>query len=564
MLVLGYAEATDSNSPAIRVPPFHTGHLGFVPDTPVRVGLVQASLGVPHREVVVTPFKKDPRDLALVTVAMRDQAGVVARLMGAVAALGFNIEVLESSSIKQLHNHSVTLLVQLSAPPGGISSSDQTPTAVRRLYQGYDSVLPVENLACVCLFESIVAHCADVLEWKPPFSPGRRLPEIEIRRYPDVRTLSDFVVQPLKTAGDGKLHAQIDLPNEIANGLQPVVSADGKLEYLLVSDTTTRSLHAFFMQPELARRVFHVGFYHDDVPGALATILALLREAEFNILTSLVRKQQEGRSVWEAVLQYQGDAEVPNGNRRHAHDPIREKEVEWICERIVAAHERSNEEVVKCAIEVAPPKYPARKGKSAVRPVSLSTLLKSSIRSAGQVSHYEPAELLDARLAKLDEEDRSDPDGEAAKALVRLIQRRHEERGRPAVFLSYPSSASPYGNAIWKQMDGRWRLDRYQEPDGEVILERVVAKIEACDYFIGIWHPEGKVKRRTKKISPWMLFEYGVAHAAGKPAIVVHSDMLHKDIWQRIAPGVASPEYSEGSFGETVDLIVDYAEQHFV
>ncbi|MGN6815845.1 MAG: hypothetical protein ACTHK3_07150, partial [Solirubrobacterales bacterium] len=565
LLVLGYAEATDANSPAIRVPPFHTGHLGFVPDTPVCVGLVQGPLGAPHREVVVTPFKKDPRDLVLVTVAMRDQAGVVARLMGAVAALGFNIEVLESSSIKQLHNHSVTLLVQLSAPPGGISSNDETPTAVRRLYQGYDSVLPVENLACVCLFESIVAHCADVLEWRQPFSLGPRLPEIEIRGYPDVRTLSDFVLQPLKTAGDGKLHAQIDLPNEIANGLQPVVSADGKLEYLLVSDTTARSLHAFFMQPALARRVFHVGFYHDDVPGALATILALLREAEFNILTSLVRKQGEGRSVWEAVLQYQGDAEVPNGNRRHAHDPIREKEVKWICERIVAAHEQNSEEVVKCSIDVAPPKYPARKSKRDVQPVSLSTLLKPSIRSSGQVSRYEPAELLKERLAKLEEGDRGDPYGEAAKALVRLIQRRHVEGAdRPTVFLSYPSSASSQGDLVWKQMDGGWRMDRYQKPDGEAILERVIAKIEACDYFIGIWHPEKAVKRRTKKISPWMLFEYGVAHAAGKPAIIVRSDMLHKDIWQRITPGVASPEYSEDNFGETVSLIVDYAEQHFV
>src|SRR3954470_11848707 len=101
MLVLGYTEETDASAPVIQVPPFHTGHLGFVPDTPVRVGLVKESLDVPHREVVVTPFKKDTRELAIVTVAMRDQAGVVSRLVGAVAALGFNIEVLESSSIKQ-------------------------------------------------------------------------------------------------------------------------------------------------------------------------------------------------------------------------------------------------------------------------------------------------------------------------------------------------------------------------------------------------------------------------------------------------------------------------------
>src|SRR6185312_549470 len=246
---------------------------------------------------------------------------------------------------KQLDNHSVTLLVQLSGPPGGRSSEDLTPTPVRRLYQGYDSVFPVENLACMCLFESIVAHCADIIEWNPPVA-DMRLPDIEIRRYPDRRTLSDFVVQPLVAATDKKLHARIDLPSEIANGLRPVVSRDGELEYLLVSDTTTRALHAFFMQPELARKVFHIGFFHDDVPGALATILTLLREAEFNILTSLVRKQQGGRSVWEAVLQYQGDADVPRGDSRRAHDPITAAEIRWICDRIVTAHEQTREEVV--------------------------------------------------------------------------------------------------------------------------------------------------------------------------------------------------------------------------
>jgi acetolactate synthase small subunit len=562
MLVLGYAEATDANAPTIQVPPFHTGHLGFVPGTPVRVGLVKPEPEVPHREVVVTPFKKDTRDLALVTVAMRDRAGVVARLVGAVAALDFNIEVLESSSIKQLHNHSVTLLVQL---PGGASSTETTPTPARRLYQGYDSVLPVDNFACVRLFESIVAHCADIIEWKPPVG-DRRFPEIEIRMYPDARTLSDYVVQPLDVASDRKLHARIDLPNEIANGLRSVVSPEGKLEYLLVSDTTTRALHAFFMQPEHARNVFHVGFFHDDVPGALATILALLREAQFNILTSLVRKQQEGRSVWEAVIQYQGSAKVPNSASRHAHDPIKPQEIEWICDRIVAAHRQASEEIVECAIVVAPPRYPVRKDEQEVEPIELSALLNPSTGGGGAVPRYEPVKLLDERLAKLNDGDPNDQDGEAAKRLVRLIQKRHAEHDRPGVFLSYPHSASVHAEALWARMDGRWRLDRYQEPDGEVILKRVIAKIEGCDYFIGIWHPEGAAcEEETERISPWMLFEYGVAHAARKPAMIVHSDRLHEDVWRRISPGVASPKYSDFGFSpDTVDLIVDYAERNFV
>lgn len=562
MLVLGYASTTDASTPSITIPPFHTGHLGFVPGTPVRIGLVNESDGQ-HREVVVTPFKKDPRDLAVVTVAMRDRAGVVGRLVGAVAALGLNIEVLESSSIKLLYNHSVTLLVDLSGASGSASPGELTPTAARRLYQGYESVFPVGDHACMCLFESIVAHCADIIEWRTV--AGERFPEIEIRSYPDERTLRDFVVKPLVPDADRALHARIDLPNEIANGLRPVVSADGQLEYLLVSDTTTRALHAFFMYPGVARRVFHVGFFHDDVPGALATILALLREAEFNILTSLVRKQQDGRSVWEAVLEYQGEAEIPREEDRHAHDPVTEAEIEWICERLVEAHARTRADAVDCAIDVAPPKYPVRPhGTPPARRVALSELLGPATRGPGLGTRYEPAKLLSRQL-KILRAAQHHGDREAARRLVTLIEKRHAEHGRPGVFVSYPHSAKDHGEMLLDRMDGPWRMDRYQKPDGEVILEQVIAKVEDCDYFIGIWHHEGGTSRgRTKRISPWMLFEYGVAHATGKPAIVVHSDKLHKDIWQRISPGVANPEYSDVTFRDTVDLIVDYCERHFV
>ena len=562
MLVLGYASTTTAKAPSITVPPFHTGHLGFVPDTPVRVGLVNASSEAPHREVVVTPFKKDPRDLALVTVAMRDRAGVVARLVGAVAALELNIEVLESSSIKLLDNHSVTLLVDLSGASAADRPGELTPTAARRMYQGYDSVFPVGDLACMRLFESIVAHCADVIEWRS--IADARFPDIEIRRYPDDRKMREVVVQPLVHDRQRRLHARIRLPDEIANGLRPVVADDGHLEYLLVSDTTTRALHAFFMHPGMAAKVFHVGFFHDDVPGALATILTLLRDAGFNILTSLVRKQQRGRSVWEAVLHYQGADDVPGEGNRRADGPVSQEELDWICERVVIAHRRSRRQAVACSIDVAPPKYPVRRGVPPAGKVSLSAMLDPTMSGPSVAPRYEPAKLLRRRLKALSALP-DHTDAEAARRLVELVMKRQAERGRPRVFLSYPQSARGHGKKLYRRMNGRWLMDRYQKPDGEVILDQVIAKIDDSDYFIGIWHHEGPTgKGRTKRISPWMLFEYGVAHAAGKPAIVVHSDKLHKDIWQRINPGVANPEYIDVHFDDMIELIVDYCERHFV
>ena len=63
---------------------------------------------------------------------------------------------------------------------------------------------------------------------------------------------------------------------------------------------------------------------------------------------------------------------------------------------------------------------------------------------------------------------------------------------------------------------------------------------------------------------PVLSVPLGVAHAAGKKTIVVHSDQLDHAIWHRINAGVANPEYTELKFDETVKLIVDYCERNFV
>jgi hypothetical protein len=172
---------------------------------------------------------------------------------------------------------------------------------------------------------------------------------------------------------------------------------------------------------------------------------------------------------------------------------------------------------------------------------------------------------LDA-LAKVraDDDPKTVRQTKAARNLLKLIRKRRKEHGRPGIFLSYPHVAGDQGQMVFDALNGPWRVERYQKPDGEVILDQVISRIENCDYFIGIWHPDEVSSKPTKNISPWMLFEYGVAHAAGKKTIVVHSDQLDHAIWHRINAGVANPEYTELKFDETVKLIVDFCERNFV
>ena len=570
MLVLGYANSTDATEPSIAVPPFHTGHLGFVPDTPVRISLVATPAAGRHCEVVVTPFEQDFRYLAFVSVTMRDEPGVVGRLIAAVAHLGINIEVQESSSINLLSHHFVSLLVDLSessmsgraefSTPAAIPVS---PTAVQRLYRNYDSVFPVRDLRFVRLFESIVAHCADVIVWKEV--SGEYYPDISIRGYSD-RPLTKSEVQPL-VRGASPLHVTFAVPDGITHRLQRVLGADNRFEYLLVSDTVARSLHVFFLHPDITERLFHVGFFHDDVPGALATILTLLRDAHFNILTSLMRKQASGRSVWEAVLEYQGDAQVPSSDCRPAHSPLSQADLSWICDEVIKGQKTNKSEIIDCDIVVAPPKYPARpEGAERAEPVLLSSQL-SPLGGKPQLKRPPVfSDLIEARRKGLKDRKLDADVTHKTEELLDLIGTRGAEGEQPVVFLSYPRSAKGQGDATYKALGQEYRVERYQEPDGETIVDEVIGKIESSDYFIGIWHHEDEPAsgETTRSISPWMLFEYGVARAAGKPAFVVHSDKLDNAIWMRIDPGVSTPGYSDLDFKDrTLRTILDYCQRHF-
>jgi hypothetical protein len=517
---------------------------------------------------VVTPFEQEVRRLARVSVSMLDEPGVVARLVAAVAALGINIEVQESCSINLLDHHSVSLLVDLSEAElpvrTGYPADDvvPTPTAVRRLYHDYGSVFPVHDFRFVLLFESIMAHCADVIAWKE--ISGVKVPDVSIVPYSD-RKVSRFQVRPL-VRGDNQLHAKFAVPEAITPRLRQVVGTGTTLEYLLVSDTVTRALHVFFLHPSLASRLFHVGFFHDDVPGALATILTLLRDAGFSILTSLVRKQEKGRSVWEAVVEYQGKSAVPPSDSRPAHSPISQDELDWICEQIVSARNHKKK-LVDYGIEIAPPKYPVRpKRVEKVKSILLSERLDLDPSTSNVKQRYSNDRLLAARRKALAARDLEFDVEQKNEELLRLIEERHVQDTRPGVFLSYPTHARKYGNAVQKKLSGKYQVATYQEPNGETIVDEVIRLIEGSDYFIGIWHHSGTPpeNKPTKDISPWMMFEYGVARAAQKPAIVVHSDKLDPDVWKRIDAGIATPEYSEFDFDpDTVETIWAYCEKHF-
>lgn len=499
MLVLDYPRVTSVADPAIALPPFHTGHLGFVPDTPVFIGIVTPQKQ--HSELVIAPFSQDWRYLAAVTVTMRDRPGVVSRLATALAALDINIETQESASVNHLDEHFVNLIVDFSSSPRLSVLLADTPAPVQRLYRAYSSVFALHDFRFVQLFESIMIRCADVVVWHSV--SGEWFPDISIKALP-YRPLAKPSTSMVSRAG-GPLQAQVSIPANIAVTLRAALGVTGEFQYISISDTTTRSLRVFFLHPSTVGALFHIGVYHDDVPGALAAILTLLREAQFNILTSLTRKQPDGRSVWEALVQYVGDAkDIPAPEDRVAHSPPAAEDIEWVRARLVEAAPRDGSDFAKYSIKLGPPRYPkrgagrARQAPSAKRESQgLPGMVDLEIPGAEQPEartseSSNVAQLIASRREELKQEETDEEVRERIDDLLTTIQRRSEVGEQPTIFFSFPRAANAHGmvDKLMERLEPWYVASYYQKPDGKLILDEAIRLIEESDYFIGIWHPD--------------------------------------------------------------------------
>lgn len=572
MLVLDYVRHVDSARPVLLVPPFHTGHLGFVSDTPAQVGLVADPEHARHCEVVVATFTQEWGLLASITVTMKDEPGVVARLLSAVAELGINIETQESSGIDRLNHHYVHLTVDLSESQT-ISGGDplqprKTPTpppGVSRAYRHFASLFPIHNERFVRLFESIIAHCADVIVWRD--ISGQAFPDLSIRPMP-ARRFSRAETVLLRS--DNKRNIVVAIPPSVTHRIHAHLgtTSGSPLACILLSDTDTRSLRAFFIDPESALSLFHVGFEHNDVPGALATILGLVRAADFNILTSLSRKRPDGRAMWEALLEYRGTApESASSDGRLAHSPLSQPELEWLRDTIATA-KPPDMPIVDCDITLDRPRYPRRQAAEAVHAVSLSDDLTGSPHRRPPRCDLDMQRLVSARRAAIARSPVTDPYAPHRNGLLDIIQQTCSEGGRSTIFMSYPHGAAAQAGALKEGLESTnlYRVAVYQVPDGEVIVEKVLQMIEDSDYFIGLWHPEDGSANDgiSRSLSPWMLFEYGIARSAGKPNVILHSEHLDPSVWNRVDPGVAHPSYDDVSFAsKTVPAVLEYCRRHF-
>jgi len=546
MIVLDYLKRTHEN--AILVPPFHTGHLGLLPDTAVNVGLIILPSGGEHSELFITPYEYSVSEMAHVHCTMKDRPGVVQRLLNAISLLGINIELEESSAINRLNHHSVNLLVDWSS--SSFPPHESTPLQ-RQRYSDWQSLFPLRDARCVRLFECIMAQCGHLIVWEEV--GHTKLPRLFIR------PLGAHHVRPhhsTKVQRDPShpLQIRIPIPPEILGPLHNHLgtSPGDDLHYVLLSETEERVLRVFFPRPSLIPRILHLGFYHRDLPGALAAISTLLAGESFNILTSLLRKTSPDRSVWEVMLEYRGSDRIPGTTV--------EDQAAWVAQRLSSC-DRLYElrGFAPYEFEVGGTLYPKRKSSSSRRiPIQGTSELADSSSTDRDIDDILLSRAKEARAAL------AGADAEVDR-LLELVQAAIEKR-KPSVFLSFPHYARAHARLVEESLKENYNVLIYDPRGAEVITEAVRDMISQADYFIGIWHHDDGLATDGGQfgISPWMPFEYGIATALGKPSMVVHSDRLDERIWKRINPGIANPEYKDLNFAKhTVGRIADYCHLNF-
>ncbi len=543
MIVLDYLKWTSENK--IVVPPFHTGHLGLLPETSVQVGLIAFPAEGDHCELIITPYDLSA-DKAYVNCTMRDQPGVVQRLLEAVSLLNINIDLQESSAIDRLNHHSVNLLIDWSSSELRPRNSSRPQ---RQRYAVWQSHFPLGEDRYVRLFESIISHCGHLIVWDQESYPPR--PQLFIR------PLTGHQVRPQASARVERhdkvhsYHVRIPIPDEVLGTLHNRLGTqlDRNLPYVLLSETDERVLRVFFPRLQLVDTIVHLGFYHRDLPGALATITHLLAEQHFNIITSLVRKTSKNHGVWETLLEYRGDERIPRDSAREC--------CEWVARLLCTQADRSRRNLSHFEFSVGLPLYPSKDATISI-PITASTIFDEPSLMSRDRTQVLTQRINEARNAL-------SGDSDAAKLLMTVKEA--VEAALPTIFLSFPHSAKAHADLVAERLGKSFKILKYEPHGGESISEKVLDLIARADYYIGIWHHDEAAPMGNGQygITPWIPFEYGIATALGKPKVIIHSERLHELIWKRIDASIATPEYSDLNFkSDTLERIAEYCNANFV
>jgi hypothetical protein len=86
-------------------------------------------------------------------------------------------------------------------------------------------------------------------------------------------------------------------------------------------------------------------------------------------------------------------------------------------------------------------------------------------------------------------------------------------------------------------------------------IDGLVTKIAPCSHFLGVW--SSRSGRDSATISPWLLWEFGVAHATHTEWRLLIEKDVASEAWQKIAPARQHTIFTMADFHEKLEHILN-------
>lgn len=568
MIVLDFPRKLDLKDNEIIISPFHTGHLGLLPGTKVAVRTI-SPIGETrsHCELIITPYEST-NNLAIIRCTMKDEIGVVKKLVNALSKLKINIITEESTSTNYQINHTINMLVDLSDfTSEEEKKQDKRYQQVKQKYAAYDYVFPINDARFLKIFETIMAFCGDCISWKHQNGYSR----LQLYIAPVENRAVNEQYEEATICAAGNNMTKITIPprafKEVRNKLSP--KSDEKIKYVIFSDTKERKLRVYFPKLDSLKNLIHLGIYHNDIYGAMSAIFDLLAKAKFNIVTGLLRKRNIDESVWEGLIEYKGGKET---GEEITFPEYSDELYQWVLTKLLSHSVDYN--VASFNINVGAPLYLPKEFESKTNikyPFPKDSTSKPDIENT-----FELTKVLTETYAQIEltEKDRPIDEGQKLKYLFSIIKSINQSHAKKTIFLSYPKEAKDHITYIKEKFNKDYDFSDFMRPNGEDIVPTTVNDIKASDYFLAIWHQdENTIVHQDKKekgdegkygVSPWLPFELGIAIAEGKEFLLIRSKKVHLDVWHKIIKDRSIISYDDVHFTtETLHEIKAYFDKHF-
>jgi hypothetical protein len=530
MFAFDYLQKSNLNQ--IVVPPSHYAHVGILSrNARQHIALLQSTLSPAGCELCITPYARPLEYLFRLKCVLRNTRGALHGFLRAIAAMDLNILSCESATFESMSEHRISMLLDWSTTPSPTRAAP--PKNLREVFfPVLSAIIPRHDLRYVRLLRQILAQCGDTLLWDTEAESNVATPRLRFTEFDETRVVAvrgtaqfDLAKRPANPQGSG---IALEIDPRIAADVRVATGRSGAdpLYYALLSDIESETLRVLIPRRGREKRIAHVGFSHDNLPGALCALTDIIARSQMSIVSSMLRAVTAERNIFEVTLEHDTQ-DLPV---EELADPAT-----WAAKHLRLGGAQVEEWLKYYRATLESP----RDTRGSHHSVPL--------HSVGRRPDY-------VTVITADQAER-DVLQMAARAVTdeAFVTRRWltdllfapewGPQGKPSVFLSYSRVAADEAALVRRTLEHRFHVVVLQDADIEHITEGAITRVIKSHCFIGVWRPE-TIRSGSQAISPWMPFEYGVALSHHKPCVILSHRSLPSFIADRISRDTAHIAYS--------------------